>query len=61
MDAVVNGHCERTPETRLGRLGLKMPKLHSGSYFPSFSEPRKASEQALVAVDFAILALHSVV
>jgi putative transposase len=45
-----NGYRERTLETRLGTLDLKIPKLRTGSYFPSFLEPRKASEQALVAV-----------
>lgn len=45
-----NGYRDRTLETRLGTLELKIPKLRSGSYFPSFLEPRKASEQALVAV-----------
>jgi len=45
-----NGYRDRTLETRLGTLDLKIPKLRSGSYFPSFLEPRKASEQALVAV-----------
>ena len=45
-----NGYRERAFETRLGTLDLKIPKLRSGSYFPSFLEPRKASEQALVAV-----------
>ncbi|WP_369602666.1 IS256 family transposase [Hahella sp. SMD15-11] len=45
-----NGYRARTLETRLGTLDLKIPKLRSGSYFPSFLEPRKASEQALVAV-----------
>jgi putative transposase len=45
-----NGYRERTLETRLGTLNLKIPKLRTGSYFPSFLEPRKASEQALVAV-----------
>ena len=34
----------------MGRMDLKIPKLRSGSYFPSFLEPRKMSEQALVAV-----------
>jgi transposase len=29
---------------------LAIPKLRRGSYFPSFLEPRKRSEQALVAV-----------
>jgi len=45
-----NGYRARTLETRLGTLDLRIPKLRSGSYFPSFLEPRKASEQALVAV-----------
>jgi putative transposase len=45
-----NGYRDRAFETRLGTLELKIPKLRSGSYFPSFLEPRKASEQALVAV-----------
>jgi putative transposase len=45
-----NGYRDRALETRLGTLDLKIPKLRSGSYFPSFLEPRKASEQALVAV-----------
>ena len=45
-----NGYRDRALETRLGTLELKLPKLRSGSYFPSFLEPRKASEQALVAV-----------
>src|SRR3712207_9394059 len=29
---------------------LRVPKLRQGSYFPSFLEPRKVSEKALVAV-----------
>jgi transposase-like protein len=45
-----NGYRERELETRLGTLELRIPKLRTGSYFPSFLEPRKASEQALVAV-----------
>ncbi len=45
-----NGYRERGLETRIGRLDLRIPKLRSGSYYPSFLEPRKASEQALVAV-----------
>ena len=31
-------------------MELRIPKLRSGSYYPSFLEPRKASEKALVAV-----------
>jgi transposase-like protein len=45
-----NGYRERSVETRIGRLDLKIPKLRSGSYYPSFLEPRKGSERALVAV-----------
>ena len=38
-------------DTRVGELELAIPKLRSGlAYFPSFLEPRKRSEQALVAV-----------
>ncbi|MDO8863235.1 IS256 family transposase [Haliea sp. E1-2-M8] len=45
-----NGYRERTLETRIGTMELRIPKLRTGSYLPSFIEPRKASEQALVAV-----------
>ena len=45
-----NGYRERSLETRLGSLELRIPKLRAGSYYPSFLEPRKAAEQALVAV-----------
>jgi transposase-like protein len=31
-------------------LELAIPRLRNGSYFPSFLEPRRRSEQALVAV-----------
>ena len=45
-----NGYRDRTYETRIGTMELRIPKLRTGSYFPSFLEPRKLSEQALVAV-----------
>jgi transposase-like protein len=45
-----NGHRDRSFDTRLGTLNLKVPKLRQGSYFPGFLEARKTSEQALVAV-----------
>jgi transposase-like protein len=45
-----NGYRGRTLGTRLGTLQLRIPKLRQGSYFPPFLEPRKTSEQALVAV-----------
>ncbi|MET3415067.1 transposase-like protein [Methylobacterium sp. 1030] len=45
-----NGHRERSLDTRLPSLNLKIPKLRTGSYFPGFLEPRKTVEKALVAV-----------
>src|SRR5215210_460307 len=39
-----NGYRERTLETRLGALQLRIPKLRQGSYFPPFLEPRRTSE-----------------
>jgi transposase-like protein len=45
-----NGYRERTFQTRIGALDLRIPKLRSGSYYPSFLAPRKGSERALVAV-----------
>jgi putative transposase len=45
-----NGCRERTLDTRLGPVQLRVPKLRQGSYFPPFLEPRKTSEKALVAV-----------
>jgi putative transposase len=45
-----NGYRDRTLDTRLGTLALRVPKLRQGSYFPPFLEPRKMTEKALVAV-----------
>jgi transposase-like protein len=45
-----NGYRERAWDTRVGSIELAIPKLRAGSYFPSFLEPRRRSEQALVAV-----------
>ncbi|MBF0176953.1 MAG: IS256 family transposase [Magnetococcales bacterium] len=45
-----NGYRDRLLETRLGTMELKVPKLRKGSYYPSFLEPRKTTEKALVAV-----------
>jgi putative transposase len=45
-----NGYRARPWHTRAGELELAIPKLRRGSYFPSFLEPRRRSEQALVAV-----------
>ena len=45
-----NGYRGREWDTRVGTLELAIPRLRSGSYLPSFLEPRRRSEQALVAV-----------
>jgi transposase-like protein len=45
-----NGYRPRGWETRVGEIELQIPKKRSGSYFPSFLEPRRRCEQAIVAV-----------
>lgn len=45
-----NGYRERLWQTRAGEIELAIPRLRTGSYYPSFLEPRSRSEQALVAV-----------
>lgn len=45
-----NGYRERAWDTRAGRIELAIPRLRKGSYFPSFLEPRRTAEKALVAV-----------
>jgi putative transposase len=45
-----NGYRPRAWDTRVGQIELAIPKLRQGSYFPSFLEPRRRAEQALVAV-----------
>ena len=45
-----NGFRDRSLDTRLGPLQLRIPKLRRGSYFPPFLEARKSSENALVTV-----------
>ena len=45
-----NGYRTRLWETRVGEVPLQIPKLRQGTYFPSLLEPRKRSEQALLAV-----------
>ncbi len=45
-----NGYRERRWDTRVGEIELAIPRLRTGSYLPSFLEPRRRAEQALVAV-----------
>jgi putative transposase len=45
-----NGYRHRDWDTRVGTIELAIPRLRTGSYFPSFLEPRRRAEQALVAV-----------
>jgi putative transposase len=40
-----NGYRERTLDTRLSALSLKIPKLHQGTYFPPFLEAQKTTEK----------------
>jgi putative transposase len=46
-----NGYRSRPWETRVGEIELLVPRKRQGpAYFPSFLEPRRRSEQAIVAV-----------
>jgi transposase-like protein len=45
-----NGYRDRVWETRVGEIPLQIPKLRKGSYYPSFLEPRRRAERALLAV-----------
>ena len=45
-----NGYRERPWDTRVGSILLDVPKLRSGTYFPSLLEPRRRAEKALLAV-----------
>ena len=45
-----NGHRPRLLTTKAGDVQLGIPKLRSGSFFPSILEPRRRIDQALYAV-----------
>src|SRR5271170_7911298 len=45
-----NGYRRREWDTRAGTVELAIPKLRSGSYFPSFLEHRRRAERALASV-----------
>ena len=45
-----NGSRVRTWDTRLGTIDLAIPKVRTGTYFPSLLQPRRRAEQALLLV-----------
>jgi putative transposase len=45
-----NGYRERDWDTRVGTVELAIPRLRSGSYFPSILDARRRAEKALCAV-----------
>ncbi|MFJ3899535.1 MULTISPECIES: IS256 family transposase [unclassified Streptomyces] len=45
-----NGHRERLLTTQAGDLDLKIPKVRTGSFFPSLLERRRRIDRALIAV-----------
>ena len=48
-DTATGRRIRRRP-TRAGSVELRIPRLRTGSYFPSFLEPRRSVEKALTAV-----------
>jgi putative transposase len=45
-----NGYRERSWDTRVGTVELKVPRVRDGGYFPSLLEPRRKAERALATV-----------
>jgi transposase-like protein len=45
-----NGYRERSWDTRVGTVDLKVPRVRDSSYFPTLLEPRRKAERALAAV-----------
>jgi putative transposase len=45
-----NGYRERSWDTRVGTVELKVPRVRDGCYFPSLLEPRRKAERALAAI-----------
>ena len=50
MGKVINNPSKRRTaprqwDTRAGTIGLNIPKLRKGSYFPTFLEPRQTAEK----------------
>ena len=49
-----NGYRERRFDTRAGTVELAIPRLRSGSYFPSFLEPRTRGDMNTVTVSLGV-------
>jgi len=45
-----NGYRERSWDTRVGSVELKVPRIRDSSYFPSLLEPRRRAERAFAAI-----------
>ncbi len=45
-----NGYRDRTWDTRVGTIDLRVPRVRDGGYIPSLLEPRRRAERALVFV-----------
>jgi putative transposase len=45
-----NGYRQRSWDTRVGTVELKVPRVRDSGYFPSLLEPRRRAERALAAV-----------
>lgn len=45
-----NGYRERTRDTRVGSIPVRVPRVRDGSSFPTLLQPRTRAERALVAV-----------
>jgi transposase-like protein len=49
-DGYRNGSRERSWDTRVGTIPLRVPRVRDGSYFPRLLEPRTRAERARLAV-----------
>jgi transposase-like protein len=45
-----NGCRDRSWDTRVGSIELRVPRVRDGGYYPALLEPRRRGERALVAV-----------
>lgn len=45
-----NGYRDRSWDTRVGSIELRVPRVCDGGYYPALLEPRRRGERALVAV-----------